>query len=367
MFTRLNVVLFPKILIQYGGSGKHIQALDGLRGLAILLVILFHTFHFLFGWCGVDLFFVLSGFLITGTLIDSKENPHYFLNFWIKRVLRIFPVYYLILAIIIIPKIYFKINTVSYTSWTYWFYLQNWQYVVNGVFPDGKATLNHFWSLAIEEQFYFIFPFIVKNVKNKTMPFLLLTLIFISILFRFHYFNTNNIGYYVGTFSRMDSLAVGAFLAYTIRYNRVFLEKWVHLFFYVSFTYITGVILLTNEVHFSNPYFAGVGLTFFALLFGSLLIFSISEYKNNFFKQFLTLKPLLFLGKISYGLYIYHWILYVFIKPPLESLIYTYLADSLASKVVTSLLILTIGIILSYLSFIYFEKKVLKLKTRWIK
>ncbi len=367
MLNRIRTLLFPEIIIRYEGSGKHILALDGLRGIAILLVILFHTFHFMFGWCGVDLFFVLSGFLITGTLIDNKNSTHYFSNFWIKRVLRIFPLYYLVLAIIIVPKIYFQVNTVSYTSWTYWFYLQNWQYIFNGVFPDGKATLNHFWSLAIEEQFYFFFPFVVKYVKNKNMPFLLLAFILIAILFRYYYFNNDNIGYYVGTVSRMDSLAIGAFLAYAVRYNRVFLQRWTHLFFYISVAYILAVIVLTQEVHFSNPYFAGIGLTFFALLFGSLLIFSLSNFKNNFINQVLTLKPLRFIGKISYGLYIYHWILYVFIKPPLESVIYNSLPHSIASKVVTSVIILIVSIALSYLSFSYFEKPILNLKKKWVR
>lgn len=367
MLNRCKKLLLPELTIHYNGSANHILALDGLRGLAILLVILFHTFHFMFGWCGVDLFFVLSGFLITGTLIESKNHPHYFSNFWIKRVLRIFPVYYIVLSVIIIPKVYFQVDTVSYTSWTYWFYLQNWQYIIKGVFPDGRDTLNHFWSLAIEEQFYFIFPFIIRYTRNKLMPFLLVAFVFIGIAFRYYYFTNNNIGYYVGTFSRMDSLTMGALLAYFIRYNRVFLEKWTLALFYISVVYIGSVLMLTQNMHFSNPYFAGAGFTFFALLFSGLLIFSLSDFKNNFFKGLLILKPLIFLGKISYGLYIYHWILYVFIKPPLERFIFSGFAHSIASKIATSAIIVTLSIILSYISFFYFERQVLKLKNRWVR
>lgn len=367
MLNRQNRFLFPKISITYEGAKHHILALDGLRGIAILLVLLFHTFHFMLGWCGVDLFFVLSGFLITGILIESKGHPSYFSNFWIKRMLRIFPLYYLVLAIIIIPKIFFQAYTVTYTSWTYWFYLQNWQYIINGVFPDGKDTLNHFWSLAIEEQFYLFFPFFVKYIKDSRMPWVLLAFIIIAIGFRYYYFSDNNIGYYVGTFARMDSLAIGAMLAYFVRYHRVFLEKWTLTFFYLSLTYIVAVLIFTHDLHFSNPYFAILGLTFLALLFGSVLILSISEFENNFLVRILTLKPLLFVGKISYGLYVFHWILYVFIKPPLEAIIYSNLPYSIVSKVITSLTIGIISLTLAYFSFHYFEKRFLNLKKKWVR
>ncbi|WP_017259636.1 acyltransferase family protein [Pedobacter arcticus] len=367
MLNRQNKFLFPKISITYEGAKHHILALDGLRGIAILLVLLFHTFHFMLGWCGVDLFFVLSGFLITGILIETKNHPFYFQNFWIKRVLRIFPLYYFVLAIIIIPKVFFRVNTVTHTSWTYWFYLQNWEYTIKGVFPDGKDTMNHFWSLAIEEQFYFFFPFVVKYIKDSRTPWVLLAFIIIAIGFRFYYFSDGNIGYYVGTFSRMDSLAIGAIIAYFIRYNRFLLEKWTLTFFYISLTYIVAVLIFTKSLHFSNPYFASLGLTFFALLFGSVLILSISELKSKFLVRVLTLKALLFIGKISYGLYVFHWVLYVFIKPPLEAIIYSNLPYSIFSKVITSLIIGMMSLVLAYFSFHYFEKRFLNLKKKWVR
>jgi len=366
MLTQLQHFLFPKLNIQYTGSKEHILALDGFRGLAILLVLLFHMFHFMFGWCGVDLFFVLSGFLITGVLLESRGTPHYFSNFWIKRILRIFPLYYLVLAIILIPKTYFQINTVSFTSWTYWTYLQNWAYVINGAFPDGKDTLNHFWSLAIEEQFYLFFPFIIRYLKNNWLPYLLSGFVVLAIISRFYFFDSNNIGYYVATSARLDSLSIGALLAYCIRYRRAFLEKWNSFVFYISLLYILCVLILTQDPHFSNPYFAKFGLTVIALLFGSTLIFSIASSKKGFVHKLFTHPIMTFLGKISYGLYVYHWILYVFIKPPLESIIFSNLQNATLAKIFTSLTILAVAISLSYLSFLFIEKQFLRLKTRWV-
>ena len=104
----MNKLLFPIVTINYESSKKHLPELDGIRGLAVSLVIAFHCFRFPIGWCGVDLFFVLSGFLICGILLDSKKQKNYFKNFWIKRSLRIFPLYYLALILILIPKIFFK-------------------------------------------------------------------------------------------------------------------------------------------------------------------------------------------------------------------------------------------------------------------
>ncbi len=143
----------------------HVNALDGLRGIAIILVLFFHCsrFEFLpvraisaFGWTGVDLFFVLSGFLITGILIDTKGKEGFYKNFFMKRVLRIFPLYYLTLCIFFIPSFFFHFELTEYyiTHQIYfWTYTQNLLFAFDG-WPENARFLNHFWSLAIEEQFY---------------------------------------------------------------------------------------------------------------------------------------------------------------------------------------------------------------------
>ncbi|MFC5283920.1 acyltransferase family protein [Pedobacter alpinus] len=364
--NKLFQLFFPPLTINYQNAKTYIPALDGLRGIAILLVILFHTFHFMFGWCGVDLFFILSGFLITGSLLETRDEPHYFRNFWIKRTLRIFPLYYLVLIIILLPKQLFNIETISYTSWSYWFYVQNWVYTFNGIFPHGKATLNHFWSLAIEEQFYFLFPFIVKYLPRKSLIGILLLFIIIAIGFRYYFFSLNNIGYYVATVSRLDALSIGAMLAYLVRYNISLLQKFTHLIFYSSLAYIVFAIVINQDLHFSNPHIATFGLTAFALFFGCILVYALATPKISFLSTVLNNSSLKFIGKIAYGLYVFHWILYVFMKPPLEELIFETIHLSVASKVITSSIVFIASFTLAYLSYYYFEKKVMGLKRVWV-
>src|SRR5690348_15214555 len=112
-------------------NSRHIPALDGLRGIAVLSVMLYHCFPFLItklGWAGVDLFFVLSGFLITGILLDSKAKPNYYKNFIVRRVLRIFPLYYFVLALMLLLIPFFFPDFLGahftyYTKHQQWFWL----------------------------------------------------------------------------------------------------------------------------------------------------------------------------------------------------------------------------------------------------
>lgn len=360
--NKIYQVFFPPIKIGYQNAKTYIPALDGLRGIAILLVVLFHTFHFMLGWCGVDLFFILSGFLITSSLIETKEDKNYLKKFWLKRILRIFPLYYLILIIILIPKFFFNIDTVSYNSWSYWFYLQNWVYVYNGVFPDGKDTLNHFWSLAIEEQFYLLFPFVIKYTPKKNLVAVLFTFIVIAVGARYYFFAHKNIGYYVATVSRLDALSIGALMAFSVREYKHLLEKYIHVAFYSTLCYVIFAIAIYQDLHFSNPLIATFGLTAFAILFACILIYSISNFKNNFLTTILNNRYLKFIGKISYGLYVYHWVLYVFLRPLFLDFLFNSTQLIIVSKVIASSLIFLLALTTSYLSYRYFEKRIMSLR-----
>ncbi|MBI5083418.1 MAG: acyltransferase, partial [Acidobacteria bacterium] len=156
--------------------------LDGIRGLAILLVLLLHfrapdLTHPLkgilgLGWTGVQLFFVLSGFLITGILLDTRSCSNYFSSFWMRRTLRIFPLYFLALSVFLVaapavlpvPK---EALPPAADQVYYWTYLNNW-------IPMGEEgrlvhVLGHFWSLAVEEQFYLVWPVVVWLVPPRML------------------------------------------------------------------------------------------------------------------------------------------------------------------------------------------------------
>jgi peptidoglycan/LPS O-acetylase OafA/YrhL len=167
-----------------------IPALDGLRGIAIILVMLHHFTYYrpetgidaviagvpLFGWVGVDLFFVLSGFLITGILLDSRGSTRYFTNFYARRTLRIFPLYYLVLflALVALPQ-FPSVHTVLAGDiempprWPYWAYLTNFSVAERG-FVHGWVDVA--WSLAIEEQFYLVWPLVIWLCPQRLLPWL---------------------------------------------------------------------------------------------------------------------------------------------------------------------------------------------------
>src|SRR4051794_17305081 len=217
----------------------HIPALDGLRGVAILLVLVFHfseshsamsgwfqKLHRIAasGWVGVDLFFVLSGFLITSILFEAKRSSGYFRNFYMRRVLRIFPLYYgvLVVAFLLIPLVHPYQNpryqTIAAHQGYLWAYLQN--YVT---WIDWKG-FTHFWSLAVEEQFYLVWPTVVFCLNRKSLMWVCGVLICVALAVRvgrvvsYHdlpaaqYQAIAQATYYY-TFCRMDALLVGAFLA----------------------------------------------------------------------------------------------------------------------------------------------------------
>src|SRR5919112_3639916 len=152
--------------------GTHVPVLDGVRGLAILLVLFRHTSRWMHaepgagsavyamlssGWVGVDLFFVLSGFLITGILVDSRGGEHYFRNFYVRRALRIFPLYYGFLAVVflVLPQFYGyeggKFGTLQDNQPWYWGYLVNVLVAARGT-DQTPLNTTHLWSLAVEEQ-----------------------------------------------------------------------------------------------------------------------------------------------------------------------------------------------------------------------
>src|SRR5688572_1813273 len=168
-------------MIQGPLKRTYYPSLDVLRGIAITIVFFYHTFHFIpifgFGWMGVDLFFVLSGFLITDLLLVTPKNGNYFRNFYMRRFLRIFPLYYLVLFVFFFlspnffsPQNMHEFDFYHQNQFWFWTQLQNWFFVSKGLGPLPYVT--HLWSLAIEEQFYLIWPvllFLVKDLKKLRM------------------------------------------------------------------------------------------------------------------------------------------------------------------------------------------------------
>jgi peptidoglycan/LPS O-acetylase OafA/YrhL len=289
---------------------QKIPQLDAVRGIAIMVVLVHNLNGFSspplslitkYGWMGVDLFFVLSGFLITGILLDSKSSENYFRSFYARRCLRIWPLYYcvLVLMLVIIPLVRpqdaAELFQRSSPLWSYPFFLQNFLVAApaSAVGPLGVS-----WSLAVEELFYLVWPFFVRFLPIGRLQLLAWTVLLLSPPLRL-FFLTQHWIIYSNPFCRLDGMMAGALLAMLVRQSgfapgRLVRLAWIVLLFAVPLAIMTaayGVLWLA----FSMAVLASASFVFLAL-------FSV----NTWFRAFLTNRFLMFTGTISYGLYLLH-------------------------------------------------------------
>jgi len=329
--------------VRKAGRSTHIPALDGLRGLAILLVLLFHfsipTTNFTglkraivhlpgAGWVGVDLFFVLSGFLITSILYDAKRTVGFFRNFYMRRVLRIFPLYYgvLFVAFVAVPLVR-PITSATYQSLaSHQFWL--WAYLTNYVQPPGGpdwvrreyvepgwSLFTHFWSLAVEEQFYLVWPAIVFFLNRRILMAICGVLMAAALAIRVGRVVAHadlQLSYYY-TFCRMDALAAGALLALASRGARgmhglMKPAKWIGL---AAGAGLLGLFVWKGEsFSFKDPMVNTAGFSLLAWFFACVLLWAVVTPAASVPGRFFNFSWLKFLGKYSYGLYVLHGLLH---------------------------------------------------------
>lgn len=352
---------------------QYYPALDGIRGLAILLVVVYHNFgfinYFFFGWLGVDLFFVLSGFLITDILLRTRETKNFLGHFYMRRMLRIFPLYYLslIIFLLILPRLGTSLELDYYTShqgWL-WTYLQNWLYIFNN--PGQTTTLNHLWSLAVEEQFYLLWPLAMLLIRKPAYLLLFISLLLIAVLGLRFWIWTNQVAdlayFNLYTFSRIDGICIGCMVALIRTLNRDFLKKhttWIVLFFAaVNFIFF----FINRRFEFSFPYLALVGYTTFAMIFG-LLVNDAVEGETRIVNIIFRNRVLKFFGMISYGFYIFHWPVYLLLRPKLLEIMSPYFDQSLLEFMV-ALTGTGIAVVISWISYRYYERIFLNKKARF--
>jgi len=298
------------------------------------------------------------------------NKPGYFKNFYAKRVLRIFPLYYLTLVIflLILPAIKdFPLDFGFYIDhqWWFWTYLQNWFLIFYDV-GNTTTAIQHYWSLAVEEQFYLVWPLVIFLIKKPKILLAIAGLLLAGVICTRLYMWTiqikdlNYFGLY--TYTRIDGICIGSMLAILQFIRSPFIKK-----------YFTGLILLlaamnfvfyfiNKHYQFTYPYLAIVGYTTFAMLF-AIVVHEVIQGENKILNFLLNIRPLKFFGKISYGLYIFHWpvylILYEWMEERIRS-IATMSGDMLAIAV--SIVLTIIGIIISIISFYTFERYFLKKK-----
>lgn len=350
-------------------------ALDGLRGLAIILVVLLHNFRFVdyfhFGWLGVDLFFVLSGFLITENLLFNLNKPHFLRNFYIRRLLRIFPLYYLLLIIclFIVPSINRQNIDMSYyaeNQFWLWTILQNWLFIFSP--PYGDQSLLHTWSLAVEEQFYLIWPLLILLIRKPKKLIIVATMVLILVVATrmiMWFYRADHFAYAsFYTFTRIDGLCIGCIIALFMQINRAWISN--NMWILVLSTSLLNFAFYFLDIRYGNtlPYFAFAGYTTFPLLFG-LLTYEAAVEKTKVIKLLFANRLMKFFGRISYGLYLFHWPVYIIGSPLLIKLFTSYsLLTSKQAVIVSSLIVTIAAILISVLSLRYFESYFIRLKKK---
>jgi peptidoglycan/LPS O-acetylase OafA/YrhL len=313
--------------------GVHLPPLDGLRGLAVLGVMFYHfnlivEDSYVFngvpavlarsGWCGVDLFFVLSGFLITGILLDAKGSPHYFRNFYARRTLRIFPLYYGLLTAVFLlgPRIPAlatpEFEALAQHQWSLWFYYSNLTVAwYNDFFFNADwIEFNHFWSLAIEEQFYLVWPAVVLLCGRRSLAVACGALIVIAFLLRgaFVLHGDHVWTVYAFTPCRWDGLALGGLLALAWRTPGWWppVARRAPLVAMVCFFALAGAAWQGNRLEYDNPSFQVFGYSALALFFGAFIVLAVDASASSVARRLWSQPVLRFFGKYSYGLYVVH-------------------------------------------------------------
>jgi len=308
-------------------QARFIPALDGLRGIAILLVMLHHFTYYrptegtdaligsviFFGWTGVDLFFVLSGFLITGILLDTRGSERYFTTFYARRTLRIFPLYYLVLfiAFVVLPR-FPALHLVlmgqhsSPPQWPYWIYGTNFLIADRG-WVHGWVDIS--WSLAIEEQFYLIWPLVIWISPPRAVAVLCAAIIVAEPVARVWARESmmQALPLYVLTWFRLDGLAVGALLAVAQRSGLLpSLDRWAPVVIIAAVAGLIAASIWGGHTWWWNRQMQQYGYSLIAVTAGAMLVTAINRPADSLWPRMLSAGWLRAFGKYSYSLYLTH-------------------------------------------------------------
>jgi peptidoglycan/LPS O-acetylase OafA/YrhL len=381
----------------------HVPALDGIRGVAILFVMLFHYGTasgfvaetwitrkiigvFANMWSGVDIFFTLSGFLITGILLRLKNEPRFFSTFYMRRTLRIFPLYYSSLAVIFLLLPLLHLPALDWPAVQRVFNAQGWlwayaedlaiTYHNDDFFDPFPLWVGHFWSLAVEEHFYLLWPVVVYLCSRRGLLFACFGLIALGPITRFvmlaHSMDVAAV--YTFTLSRADELAIGgllALLAQDCSYAR--LSRWARWAAAGSATYLViSVAMLRKPFYWTYTAALGFGFTMLGVGVAALIVFAVGGSPRSLARRAMEARWLRVFGKYSYGAYVLHTPLqplWMTLFPPraISQLAngYGLIASQLAGLLGFVTLGISLTMVLAVITFHSFEQRFNRLKRFW--
>ena len=374
--TRTEVVTAPP-----ARPHQHMPALDGLRGTAILLVLFYHLVGSIneefdinhrfsqwaeLGWTGVDLFFVLSGFLITGILYDSKGKAGFFKNFYARRSLRIFPLYYTALLVVVLAMPFFTNPELEGTENPAWISIFATNFVISAEGSGSFGVLDHYWSLAVEEHFYLVWPAVIFFLKRKQVMMVAVATFLIAPTLRIMTMNggdTLPISAYMSTPMRMDSLAAGAFVALLVRGPKGmegFLKP-AMILACVTGAVFFSMIMFRHSKSYDDLVIGTAGMSVLWAFFGSVLILAL---KWKPLETIMRLPVLRWFGKYSFGLYVWHPIVFMLVYH--NDFARHLRSGGMASQMIaTGTVALAATFTITLLSWNLWEKQFLKMKSRF--
>lgn len=320
------------MLINNDADPSRDSALDGLRGMAVIAVILFHSSMLGpnqtesslakpllvildMGWAGVDLFFVLSGFLITKIILAARAKKGWLKSFFIKRIFRILPIYFLFVIVLLL---------LSYTTFAqradfifvreqqgyFWFMLQNSLPLLNMNWPPSLFYSGHLWTLAVEWQFYMIWPFLAGWLSHRALTITCTVVIIAALACRLtlSVLDAHISVIYTLTFSRMDSLAIGALVALALhsRIGETMLRKLSNVLLISGAGFFLVTLYFYGRISYSLPIMYTIGYTLLAAFFAGLLLQVIVASDKGRLRSMLSSPCLTAVGKYSYAMYIIH-------------------------------------------------------------
>lgn len=364
----------------------YIKSLDGVRALAILLVMSFHADITYFGWMGVQLFFVLSGFLITGILWQDKHREgtvgFKLKKFWVRRSLRIFPLYFGWLFFLGLTYLLFHFP--GYFT-TYFPYLATYTVNYSRTLPEwqGNPLFTHLWSLSIEEQFYLFFPLVIFFLRAKWIKYFMIFFVLAAPFIRYllgEYYSGRGHGpsvvadiIYWNTLSHLDAFFLGGLIPVLSLHKKI---RRPQILFVIALVIAAaaGLMNFFDAGPPGVPYPLELGYnhgrvenyehvwhyTVLNFLFASfLLVLASRGNKSSFLTKVLENRWLVSVGRVSYGMYIFHWAVYVYIFARLLP------AQSLWMKLLFFIPYTIAVYLVARLSYHFYEAPFLKLKDRF--